>query len=213
MTDPLSVADGVLHCHGLGRRRSAVIVNAGIAAVAPLTELPIDTFRRLERVNIEGTLLTIAEAGRLFKIQKTGGDIVLVDQERLCAGREVRRLQRDQAASHQLARIASLELADIDVRVNMVAPDAVFSHGKTKSRPMGRGRSRPHEGARPGRKGLQEYYHSRNLLKTAVGRARGPGCDVLCHPRRRRRRPGRRFRSMAACRMPHHDESRMPDPR
>ena len=72
------------------------------------------------------------------------------------------------AASHQLARIASLELADIDVRVNMVAPDAVFAHGKTKSglwaevgpdRMKARGLDE---------KGLQDYYQSRNLLKTQV---------------------------------------------
>jgi len=56
----------------------------------------------------------------------------------------------------------------LSVRVNMVAPDAVFAHGKTKSglwaevgpdRMKARGLDE---------KGLQDYYQSRNLLKTQV---------------------------------------------
>ena len=72
------------------------------------------------------------------------------------------------AAAHQLARIASLELAEIDVRVNMVSPDAVFSHGPRRSglwaevgpdRMKARGLDE---------KGLEDYYRRRNLLKTRV---------------------------------------------
>ena len=37
------------------------------------------------------------------------------------------------AAAHQLARIASLEFAADDVRVNMVAPDAVFGNKTCRS--------------------------------------------------------------------------------
>ena len=169
VTDPLSVATGYASVLMTWGGVDLVIVNAGIAAVAPLTELSIDTFRKLERVNVEGTLLTIAEAGRLFKIQKTGGDIVLISTKNVFApGAKFGAYSATKAASHQLARIASLELADIDVRVNMVAPDAVFSHGKTKSglwaevgpdRMKARGLDE---------KGLQDYYHSRNLLKTQV---------------------------------------------
>ena len=72
------------------------------------------------------------------------------------------------AASHQLARIASLELAASDVRVNMVAPDAVFGGGVRKSglwKEVGPGRMK----ARGlDEKGLEEYYQNRNLLKARV---------------------------------------------
>ena len=169
VTNPASVADGYASVIMTWGGVDLVIANAGIAAVAPLTELAIETFRNLERVNIEGTLLTIAEAGRLFKVQKTGGDIVLISTKNVFApGAKFGAYSATKAASHQLARIASLELADIDVRVNMVAPDAVFSHGKTKSglwaevgpdRMKARGLDE---------KGLQDYYQSRNLLKTQV---------------------------------------------
>jgi rhamnose utilization protein RhaD (predicted bifunctional aldolase and dehydrogenase)/NAD(P)-dependent dehydrogenase (short-subunit alcohol dehydrogenase family) len=169
VTDPASVAAGYASIIMQWGGVDLLIANAGIAAVAPLTELSIETFRKLERVNIEGTLLTIAEAGRLFKLQKTGGDIVLISTKNVFApGAKFGAYSATKAAAHQLARIASLELADIDVRVNMVAPDAVFAHGQTKSglwaevgpdRMKARGLDE---------KGLQDYYQSRNLLKTQV---------------------------------------------
>src|SRR5262249_17233513 len=55
-----------------------VVVNAGLAHVAGLPELELEAFRRLERVNVEGALLVMAEAARHFRTQATGGDIILV---------------------------------------------------------------------------------------------------------------------------------------
>ena len=72
------------------------------------------------------------------------------------------------AAAHQLARIASLEFAPLGVRVNLVAPDAVFSGGTHKSglwAEVGPGRMK----ARGlDEKGLEDYYRNRNLLKAKV---------------------------------------------
>jgi NAD(P)-dependent dehydrogenase (short-subunit alcohol dehydrogenase family) len=72
------------------------------------------------------------------------------------------------AAAHQLARIASLELAPLGVRVNMVAPDAVFGDERRRSglwAAVGpeRMRARGLDEA-----GLEEYYRQRNLLKARV---------------------------------------------
>ena len=64
--------------------------------------------------------------------------------------------------------LPSAVFAEYDIRVNMVAPDAVFSEGKYKSglwdlvgkdRMKARGISETE---------LHEYYRSRNLLKAAV---------------------------------------------
>jgi NAD(P)-dependent dehydrogenase (short-subunit alcohol dehydrogenase family) len=67
-----------------------------------------------------------------------------------------------------LARIASLEFAAFGVRVNMVAPDAVFSDGQRKSglwAAVGPDRMR----ARGlDEKGLEAYYRGRNLHKARV---------------------------------------------
>jgi NAD(P)-dependent dehydrogenase (short-subunit alcohol dehydrogenase family) len=146
-----------------------VVANAGIAHVAPLTDLDTESFRRLERVNVEGTLNVLAEAGRHFERQGTGGDIVVVSSKNVFApGAKFGAYSATKAAAHQLARIASLELAPIGVRVNMVSPDAVFSHGERRSglwagigpdRMKARGLDE---------KGLEEYYRNRNLLKARV---------------------------------------------
>jgi NAD(P)-dependent dehydrogenase (short-subunit alcohol dehydrogenase family) len=96
--------------------------------------LSLDRYRLLEKVNVEGTLLVLAEAARLFKRQGTGGDIVLVSTKNVFApGANFGAYSSTKAAAHQLARIASLEFAADDVRVNMVAPDAVFGHRTCRS--------------------------------------------------------------------------------
>lgn len=146
-----------------------VVVNAGIAATGPITELDPDLFRRLEKVNVEGTLITLAEAGRYLCRQKTGGDIVLISTKNVFApGAQFGAYSATKAASHQLARIASLEFAPFDIRVNMVAPDAVFADGQRKSglwAAVGPSRMKARN---LDEKGLQEYYRNRNLLKVSV---------------------------------------------
>jgi rhamnose utilization protein RhaD (predicted bifunctional aldolase and dehydrogenase)/NAD(P)-dependent dehydrogenase (short-subunit alcohol dehydrogenase family) len=146
-----------------------VIPNAGVAMVAPLADLDLDRYRKLESVNVEGTLLVLAEAGRRFREQGTGGDVVLVSTKNVFApGANFGAYSSTKAAAHQLARIASLEFAADDVRVNMVAPDAVFSCGACKSglwEEVGpdRMKARGLDEA-----GLEAYYQSRNLLKAQV---------------------------------------------
>ncbi len=146
-----------------------VVLNAGVAYVSSLADMDIDAFRKLEQVNVEGTLNVLSEAARIFKVQGTGGDIVLISTKNVFApGAKFGAYSATKAAAHQLARIASLELAEMDVRVNMVSPDAVFSHGKRKSglwAEVGPDRMR----ARGlDELGLEEYYRNRNLLKAKV---------------------------------------------
>jgi rhamnose utilization protein RhaD (predicted bifunctional aldolase and dehydrogenase)/NAD(P)-dependent dehydrogenase (short-subunit alcohol dehydrogenase family) len=169
VTDPASVAAAFQKTVEAFGGVDIVIANAGLAHVSPLTELGLEAFQRLERVNVEGTLNVIAEAGRLFKLQNTGGDIVLVSTKNVFApGAKFGAYSATKAAAHQLARIASLEFAEFGVRVNMVSPDAVFSHGSTKSglwQKVGPDRMK----ARGlDEKGLEEYYRQRNLLKAKV---------------------------------------------
>jgi rhamnose utilization protein RhaD (predicted bifunctional aldolase and dehydrogenase)/NAD(P)-dependent dehydrogenase (short-subunit alcohol dehydrogenase family) len=169
VTDTASVAEAFGTIAATWGGVDLVVVNAGVAHVAALTDLELEAFRRLERVNVEGTLTVIAEAARHMKLQSTGGDIVLVSTKNVFApGAKFGAYSATKAAAHQLARIASLELAEVDVRVNMVAPDAVFSHGARRSglwAEVGpdRMRARGLDEA-----GLEEYYRSRNLLKARV---------------------------------------------
>ncbi|MBF0190894.1 MAG: bifunctional aldolase/short-chain dehydrogenase [Magnetococcales bacterium] len=146
-----------------------VIPNAGLAHVAGLEELTLATFQKLQRVNVDGTLLVLAEAARLFRRQGTGGDVVMISTKNVFApGARFGAYSATKAAAHQLARIASLELAELGVRVNMVAPDGVFADG---GRPSGlwaevgpdRMKARGLDAD-----GLQEYYRNRNLLKARI---------------------------------------------
>ena len=169
VTDKVSVTDGFAQVVSRWGGVDIVVVNAGVAMVAPLMEMDPEAFRKLEKVNVEGTLLTLAEAGRCLCRQNTGGDIILISTKNVFApGAQFGAYSATKAASHQLARIASLEYAPFDIRVNMVSPDAVFSDGVRKSglwaeigpsRMKARGLDE---------KGLEEYYRNRNLLKAKV---------------------------------------------
>jgi len=169
VTDPQSVAQGLDRVIQTWGGIDLVVANAGLAHVSSLADMDPRAFGKLERVNIEGTLHIVSAAARHFKIQGTGGDIILISTKNVFApGAKFGAYSATKAAAHQLARIASLELAEIGVRVNMVAPDGVFAHGKRKSglwAEVGPNRMR----ARAlDEKGLEEYYQNRNLLKAKV---------------------------------------------
>jgi len=169
VTDPGSVSRAFGKVIATWGGIDLVVANAGLAHASPLAEMDIAAFRKLERVNTEGVLNTISEAARLFKMQRTAGDIILVSTKNVFSpGAGFGAYSSTKAAAHQLARIASLELAEIGVRVNAVSPDAVFRHGTRSSglwaevgpdRMKARGLDQ---------EGLEDYYRNRNLLKARV---------------------------------------------
>jgi len=169
VTDESSVSDAFDKVIRTWGKVDIVIVNAGVAMVSSLIDMGLEAFRRLERVNVEGTLLTLREAGRRMSTAGHGGDIVLISTKNVFSpGAGFGAYSATKAAAHQLARIASLEFAEYDIRVNMVAPDAVFSDGSRRSglwasvgpsRMKARGLDEA---------GLEEYYRNRNLLKARV---------------------------------------------
>ncbi len=169
VTDPEMISQGITQIVQTWGRVDIGVVNAGVAMVSSLKEMDLEEFRRLERINVEGALLVIRQLAKLFEKQGGGGDIVLISTKNVFApGVGFGAYSATKAAAHQLARIASLELAPIGVRVNMVAPDAVFSDGTRKSglwQTVGPERMR----ARGlDERGLEEYYRNRNLLKVRV---------------------------------------------
>jgi rhamnose utilization protein RhaD (predicted bifunctional aldolase and dehydrogenase)/NAD(P)-dependent dehydrogenase (short-subunit alcohol dehydrogenase family) len=179
VTNPKSIEAGFAEVSRAWGGVDLIVLNAGIAHVSPISKLSLDAFQKLETINVEGTLLVLAEAARHFMLQNTGGDIVMVSTKNVFApGANFGAYSATKAAGHQLARIASQEFASMDVRVNMVSPDAVFSHGARRSglwmeigpeRMSARGLSA---------EGLEEYYRNRNLLKATVT-ARHVGNAVL----------------------------------
>lgn len=169
VTDEESVEAGFARVATTWGGVDIVVHNAGIAHVSKLADMDLGAFVKLEKVNVEGTLLTIRQAGREMVTQQIGGDIVVMSTKNVpspSAGFGA--YSATKAASHQLGRIASLELAPNDIRVNMVAPDAVFAEGKFKSglwQEVGKDRMK----ARGlDEQGLHDYYRQRNLLKAKV---------------------------------------------
>jgi NAD(P)-dependent dehydrogenase (short-subunit alcohol dehydrogenase family) len=169
VTDTESVKkafDAVFDKYG---RLDIVIHNAGIAHVSRIVDMDIKKFQQLESVNVDGTLIVLAEAGRRLIEQGKGGDIVIMSTKNVpspSAGFGA--YSATKAACHQLGRIASLEFAEHNIRVNMVAPDAVFSEGKYKSglwELVGKDRMKVRGISE---EQLHEYYRNRNLLKAAV---------------------------------------------
>ncbi|MDX2470594.1 MAG: SDR family NAD(P)-dependent oxidoreductase, partial [SAR324 cluster bacterium] len=180
ITNMKSIAEGIKQIQLHWGAIDLLVLNAGLAHVSTLEEMDLEKFQLLERVNIEGTLLLLKAFSKFFKAQATGGDIVLVSTKNVPSpSASFGAYSATKAAGHQLARIASLELAPFDVRVNMVSPDGVFSDaGTVKSglwalvgpdRMKARGLDE---------QGLEEYYQNRNLLKTPVT-ARHVGKAVL----------------------------------
>ena len=169
VTDPDSVVAGfgdVIEAFG---GIDLIVVNAGAALVSTLARMDLAAFGKLAKVNIQGTLLLLQAAAHHFARQRTGGDIVVISTKNVFApGAGFGAYSATKAASHQLGRIASLELAELDVRVNMVAPDAVFADGSRKSglwKQVGpdRMKARGLDEA-----GLEAYYRNRNLLKARI---------------------------------------------
>jgi NAD(P)-dependent dehydrogenase (short-subunit alcohol dehydrogenase family) len=169
VTDAGSVAKALDETYNRYGQLDILVHNAGIAHVSKIVDMDIERFQFLEKVNVDGTLIVLKEAGRRMIEKDKGGDIVIMSTKNVpspSAGFGA--YSATKAACHQLGRIASQEFAPHDIRVNMIAPDAVFSEGKYKSglwelvgedRMKARGISEEE---------LHEYYRNRNLLKTAV---------------------------------------------
>jgi len=169
VTSPEAVGAALDEIYAKFGRLDVMIHNAGIAYVSKIVDMDVARFQLLEKVNVDGTLVVLKETGTRMIEKAAGGDIVIMSTKNVpspSAGFGA--YSATKAACHQLGRIASVEFAPHDIRVNMIAPDAVFSEGKYKSglwdlvgedRMKSRGVSEAE---------LHEYYRNRNLLKASV---------------------------------------------
>ncbi|MCA8914181.1 MAG: bifunctional aldolase/short-chain dehydrogenase [Planctomycetes bacterium] len=146
-----------------------VVPNAGIAHSRPLEELDTDDWQRVMDVNVKGYFLVMREAARLMKKQGTGGHIIAIGSKNVMApGAEFSAYSASKAAVHQLAKVTAMELAKDGIRVNVLAPDAVFGDDRNPSGlwdEVGPDRAKAH-GIEF--KQLEEHYRNRNLLHARV---------------------------------------------
>ena len=145
------------------------VPNAGIARSAPLAQLSAEEFRRVMEVNTTGVFLTIREAAARMRLQGTGGNIVVISSKNVMApGAEFGAYSASKAAAAQLAKVAALELAKEGIRVNSIAPDAIFATGVTPSglwAAVGPDRARA-RGMAP--EDLPDFYRRRSLLQVPL---------------------------------------------
>ena len=173
VTDKESVTTGmqtiVMECGGL----DILVPNAGLAHVATLEELDEEKFRQVTEVNTMGVFQVIQAAIPIFKRQallgKAATHIIINSSKNVFApGAAFGAYSSSKAGAHQLGKIAAIELAPHNVRVNMINADAIFDdHGVSSGLwdVVGPDRMRSRN-LDP--EGLKEYYRERNLLKAEV---------------------------------------------
>ncbi len=173
VTDRSAVLAGmqtiVTECGGL----DILVPNAGLAHVATLEKLDETKFRQVTEVNSMGVFQVIQAAIPIFKRQALLGRapahiIVNSSKNVFAPGAAFGAYSASKAAAHQLGKIAAMELAQYNVRVNMINADAIFDdHGVSSGLwdVVGPDRMRSRN-LDP--EGLKAYYRERNLLKTEV---------------------------------------------
>lgn len=169
VTDAASVRSAFLEaCRRFGGV-DVVVVNAGIAHVAPVVDLHQDDLDRVMAVNFTGAFLTVREGARVLRAQGLGGHIVINSSKNVFGpGKDFGAYSASKAAGHQLGKVAAIELAGDDIRVNMINADAIFGEDGVASglwATVGPDRARSRGLAL---EELPEYYRSRNLLRVRV---------------------------------------------
>jgi 3-oxoacyl-[acyl-carrier protein] reductase len=120
------VINGVVSRHG---RLDVVVNNSGINMLAPLAEMPTETWRTVLDVTLTGPFLVTRRSLSIMREQGTGGAIVNMSS---IAGW----MRTDAGESHYAAakagimgftRAAAMEAAPYGVRVNAVAPGLAWN--------------------------------------------------------------------------------------
>ncbi|MDQ4075669.1 MAG: SDR family oxidoreductase [Chloroflexota bacterium] len=108
-------------------RLDIVFANAGINGVwAPIEELAPDEWDRTLDVNLKGTFLTIKYA--VPHLKKQGGSIIItssVNGTRIFSNTGATAYSCSKAGQVALAKMLALELAEHEIRVNVICPGAI----------------------------------------------------------------------------------------
>jgi NAD(P)-dependent dehydrogenase (short-subunit alcohol dehydrogenase family) len=124
VTDPGSVAAAVTAAeNGLGPIRLAVN-SAGIANAAPAEEMPLEQFRRVLQVNVDGVFLCCQAEGRAL-LRNGGGAIVnIASMSGTIVNRDLLQVHYNasKAAVIHLSKSLAMEWAPRGIRVNSISP-------------------------------------------------------------------------------------------
>ncbi len=99
------------------------ILNAGVAAGAPVVDTSFDEWRRVLSINLDGAFLSLRTALRLMP--EGGSAVLTASVAGLSAEPNTGAYAVSKAAVIQLAKVAAREAAARGIRINAIAPGAV----------------------------------------------------------------------------------------
>jgi len=105
-----------------------LVLNAGIfPSSQPIAYIPAESWRSAMSVNVEANLLVMQAGHPLLKLAPRGGRVVVIGSKNVPApGPGAAAYSASKAALNQLARVAALEWATDNIRINTLHPNQVF---------------------------------------------------------------------------------------
>ncbi len=119
----------------LGGQVDAVFANAGVSGKGtPLTEMSLDEFRRVQRINVEGVFLTLRTAARHMQAHGQGGSLVVTSSTAALEGAARNsHYGASKGAVSSFVRALAVELARHRIRVNSILPGWIVTEMTEKS--------------------------------------------------------------------------------
>ncbi|MEW6209555.1 MAG: SDR family NAD(P)-dependent oxidoreductase [Acidobacteriota bacterium] len=106
-------------------RLDILVNNAGISFAKPIEEMILEEWRRVMAVNLDGVFLGAKHAARAMR---EGGSIINVaSASGIKAGATASAYSSSKAAVRMFSRVAALEMAEKNIRVNSVSPGGVMT--------------------------------------------------------------------------------------
>ncbi|MDX0406103.1 bifunctional rhamnulose-1-phosphate aldolase/short-chain dehydrogenase [Sinorhizobium medicae] len=166
VTDEAAVASGfgdaLLAFGGL----DILVSNAGLATSAAVEDTTLALWNKNMDILATGYFLVSREAFRIFRNQKTGGNVVFVASKNgLAASPGASAYCTAKAAEIHLARCLALEGASAQIRVNVVNPDAVLRGSKIWT---GEWKEQRAAAYNMDVDELEAHYRERSMLKLSV---------------------------------------------
>ncbi|SNR83990.1 NAD(P)-dependent dehydrogenase, short-chain alcohol dehydrogenase family [Haloechinothrix alba] len=103
-------------------RLDVMIANAGIATVSPITEMPLEEWRSVLAVNLDGVFTSVRHAGRAMLANGGGSIITMASITGFAGSPLISHYAAAKAGVISLTRTAAVELRDHGVRVNAICP-------------------------------------------------------------------------------------------
>lgn len=139
-----------------------LVLNAGMfPGGCRISDLPLDVWQRVMRVNLDANLSLLRLAYPLLKLAPRQGRVVVMASKNVPApGPGAAAYSASKSALTQLMRVAALEWSSDGIRINALHPDAVFDTGIWTEEVLA---------ARAKHYGLTvEEYKRKNLLQTEI---------------------------------------------